>query len=215
MILYVNGDSNSAGAEILKDYCFAGDDPTICDTDRRPHPELIHKTYGAKLAKYLNATLVLEAESASSNARILRTTRNFLENTKAKPFIVIGWTTWDREEWSYKEEWLQVTASGTDSVPEELKQKYKQWVIDQTPEEVRNKRLYWTNLINQFSNELNQQHIKHLFFHIDEYTKYLTKQGCKTVNNGYHFGEDGHDAWCNFLLERLTSTQEHSTIKTN
>ena len=93
--------------------------------------------------------------------------------------------------------------------------KYKQWVIDQTPEEVRNKRLYWTNLINQFSNELNQQHIKHLFFHIDEYTKYLTKQGCKTVNNGYHFGEDGHDAWCNFLLERLTSTQEHSTIKTN
>ena len=76
-------------------------------------------------------------------------------------------------------------------------------------------KLYWTNLINQFSNELNQQHIKHLFFHIDEYTKYLTKQGCKTVNNGYHFGEDGHDAWYNFLLERLTSTQEHSTIKTN
>ena len=44
-------------------------------------------------------------------------------------FIIIGWST-ERVEWSYLDGYLQLTASGTDSVPDEYVDKYKTWVLN-------------------------------------------------------------------------------------
>ena len=125
-MIYVNGDSHSAGAEIVNSYCFAQDDPRYLAWGKRPHPEAIPETYGYKLARAMNQAFHTDAESASSNKRILRTTKKFIEETQDKKhlFVVIGWATWEREEWQDGEDYVQVTASGTDSVPEYMVEDY-------------------------------------------------------------------------------------------
>ena len=122
MILYVNGDSHTAAGEAVNDYCFAEDDPHLWAYGRAPHPDNLKVSWGQRLADMIGATLHCDAESASSNTRILRTTRKYLE-TNHPDLIVIGWSTWEREEWSHKGNYYQVTASGTDSVPEDLQQR--------------------------------------------------------------------------------------------
>ena len=212
-MIYVNGDSHSAGAELVNDYCFAEDDLRYLAYGRRAHPEAIPHTYGYKIAQALNQPFFLEAESASSNARILRTTQKTISETKdkSKLFVIIGWATWEREEWEYLDGYLQVTASGTDSVPESMEEEYKEWVIKQTPEESKRKEQLWIQKIAQFSKELDDQNIKHLFFHTNEYTQYLREQGYQNVNGGYHFGIDAHTAWYKYLLPKV---QEQYQIKT-
>ena len=204
-MIYVNGDSHSAGAELINGYCFAADDRRYVAWGSRAHPDAIPHTYGYKIAQALNQPFFMDAESASSNAKILRTTRQFLDNTKdkSKLFVIIGWTGWDREEWEYLDGYLQVTASGTDSVPESMEEEYKEWVVNQTPEECKRKEQLWTQKIAQFSKELDDQTIKHLFFHTNEYRKYLREQGYQTVNGGYHFGIDAHTAWFKYLLPKV------------
>jgi len=204
-VIYVNGDSHSAGAELINGYCFAADDRRYVAWGSRAHPDAIPHTYGYKIAQALNQPFFMDAESASSNAKILRTTRQFLDNTKdkSKLFVIIGWTGWDREEWEYLDGYLQVTASGTDSVPESMEEEYKEWVVNQTPEECKRKEQLWTQKIAQFSKELDDQTIKHLFFHTNEYRKYLREQGYQTVNGGYHFGIDAHTAWFKYLLPKV------------
>jgi hypothetical protein len=212
-VIYVNGDSHSAGAELVNNYCFAEDDLRYLAYGRRAHPEAIPHTYGYKIAQALNQPFFLEAESASSNARILRTTQKTISETKdkSKLFVIIGWTTWEREEWEYLDGYLQVTASGTDSVPESMEEEYKEWVIKQTPEEHKRKEQLWIQEIAQFSKELDDQNIKHLFFHTNEYTQYLTEQGYQTVNGGYHFGIDAHTAWYKYLLPKVQAQYQIKT----
>ena len=72
MILYVNGDSHSAGAEAVNDYCFAEDDPFYYALGRIPHPDNERASYGCNIANELFAILHCDAESASSNSRIIR-----------------------------------------------------------------------------------------------------------------------------------------------
>ena len=212
-MIYVNGDSHSAGAELVQNFCFAEDDPRYLAYGRRAHPEAIPHTYGYKIAQALNQSFFLEAESASSNARILRTTQKTISETKdkSKLFVIIGWATWEREEWEYLDGYLQVTASGTDSVPESMEEEYKEWVVKQTPEELKRKEQLWIQKIAQFSKELDDQNIKHLFFHTNEYIQYLREQGYQTVNGGYHFGIDAHTAWYKYLLPKVQAQYQIKT----
>ena len=212
-MIYVNGDSHSAGAELINGYCFAADDKRYIAWGSRAHPEAIPHTYGYKLAQALNQPFFLEAESASSNTRILRTSRKFINETKdkSKLFVIIGWTTADREEWEYLDGYLQITASGTDSVPESMEEEYKEWVIKQTKEEFWRKHEIWENEFNKFSKELDQQNIKHLFFHISKFRQYLTKQGYQTINGGQHFDADAHTAWYKYLLPKVQAQYQIKT----
>jgi hypothetical protein len=163
MILYVNGDSHSAGAEAVNHHCFAEDDSKLWPMGRRPHPDNLAVSYGQKLADKLCATLECQAESAGSNDRIIRTTLEYLAEHNPD-LIVIGWSTWEREEWLHDGIYYQVTASGTDSVPKELQQRYKQWVIEQDYVSRQQKLLSWHDKIYQFHLSLNDRGIKHLFF---------------------------------------------------
>lgn len=230
-MIYINGDSHSAGAEIINDYCFAEDDRRFTALGRRPHPENIPYTFGYKLANALNQPFWMDAESASSNDRIIRTTKKAISETinKKNMFIIIGWATFEREEWKYKDGYLQVTASGTDSVPEEYEKYYKNWVADQTEKVLDEKTKLWHDRIYDFHLELQQQNIKHLFFNtylyfdiienkfdwdnqfIDPYNedetyfKWCKNKGYKTRRNGQHYGADAHNAYFLYLLDKVKS----------
>lgn len=235
MLLYINGDSHSAGCEAKHPAGFLCDDPKyygVKITDEvwedeimwAPYPDNLKVSYGKKLAESLNATLHCHARSAGSNDRILRTTREYLK--KFTPdLIIIGWSTWEREEWYNEDdgEWYQVNASGTDHVPKKWRDRYKEFVIniDWADKVQKAHDKIWT-----FHQELTELKIPHLFFNCDltfadinnrydwgdnylepyssefSYGRYLINQGCKH-NKSFHFKEDGHQKWAEFLLPYL------------
>jgi hypothetical protein len=163
VILYVNGDSHSAGAEAVNSCCFAEDDPLYYGLGRQPHPDNLQSSYGCDIANRLGAILHCDAESASSNDRILRTTREYLKEFTPE-LVIIGWATWEREEWLHNGTYYQVTASGSDSVPDSLQDQYKQWVVEQDYAAREAKMLRWHAQLWDFHNELNEAQIPHLFF---------------------------------------------------
>lgn len=166
MILYINGDSHSVGADAVVPYSFANDEGRHWDT---PHRHGYHKnlavSYGVRAAEQLGWGWINQGESGGSNDRILRTTEIFLETSNIQDLtILIGWTTWEREEWLHNGTYYQVNASGRDQVPAELQTKYKQWVVNQDDSERERKMLAWHERIHQFHMSLRARGIRHLFF---------------------------------------------------
>ena len=131
MILYVNGDSHTAGAEAVNPHAFAKDDGQYFYLGQAPHPENLQASWGKLLSLSLQAGFHCAAESASSNTRILRTTREFINSSigYSDLLVIIQWSTWEREEWLHNGTYYQVGSSGIDDVPQELQEKYKQFVI--------------------------------------------------------------------------------------
>ncbi len=223
MILYVNGDSHSAGAEAVNNYCFAEDDPFYHALGRIPHPDNERVSYGCNIANELFAILHCDAESASSNARILRTTRDYLSTNKPDA-VIIGWSTWEREEWFHDNMYWQVNAGGVGhDWPEQIKSRYQEYIANldwATATKNAHKEIF------EFHTELADLKIPHLFFntynnfssqpikdwhgsYIDPYDpdmtywKWLTNLGFES-NPSYHFRADAHRKWAEFLLPHLT-----------
>jgi hypothetical protein len=226
MILYVNGDSHTAGAEAVNQHAFAEDDARYFYMGRAPHPENLTVTWGKLLSQALNAGFHCAAESASSNTRIIRTTREFLKqwylNRQAK-LIIIQWSTWEREEWLHQGVYYQVNASGIDQVPQELQEKYRNYIlgIDWQQKTLAAHKEIW-----DFHKELTQQDVPHIFFngncdfssvpdqldwginYIDPYqasgtwAARLASAGYQTVApNSWHFGKEAHSYFHRFMLQ--------------
>jgi hypothetical protein len=218
MILYVNGDSHSAGAEAVNTYCFASDDPKYKAMRDRPHPDNLEVSFGKKIAAALNCGFATDALSSASNERILRTTKEFVEQKhKSEIFVLVGWSTPEREEWLHEGEYYQINGSGIDSVPDALQDKYKHFVANCDKEHYGQKIRYWENRIFDFHQQLLDQNIKHLFFNTftplyldknwygcfvdDVYCDWLKTQGYKTRHlDTFHFGKDAHTAWAKHLI---------------
>ena len=223
MILYVNGDSHSAGAEAVNSFCFAEDDPFYHALGRIPHPDNERVSYGCNIANELFAVLHCDAESASSNARILRTTREYIQENKPDA-IIIGWSTWEREEWLHDGVYWQISAGGIGhDWPDEVKHLYKDYIVN----------LNWASATTRAHDQIYELHteladlkIPHLFFntyndfsnqsprswhdsYVDPYDsnltywRYLTNLGFES-NPSYHFRADAHRKWAEFLLPHLT-----------
>jgi hypothetical protein len=227
MILYANGCSHTAAAEAVVREAFAVDDGKA-GINRRPHPLNLAASWCTKLAEKLNAELVCDAESASSNDRILRTTQSWLENNADKlsqTFVVIQWTTWEREEWLHNGVWYQVNASGADWVPPELRQRYKEYVINH---DYRAKTQEWHTKIWDLHCQLTNSNIPHLFYngwstfsdiqnrhpfgtnYLGPYNRDLSYNSVLINNNfewvspnHYHFGANGHCFWAEYLLQYI------------
>jgi hypothetical protein len=136
MILYVNGDSHSVGV---------GSD----------------KNFAEALADKFNLTLVNQAGVGASNQRIIRTTREYLkDNTPA--LVVIGWSTWEREEWFYQGSYYNVNSSGSESLPKDLEEQYKTWVTEQNADTIDLKSQHWHQEIYRLHQDLGN--IPHVFF---------------------------------------------------
>jgi hypothetical protein len=236
MILYVNGDSHAAAAECVNSHAWAVDDPIYWGLGQQPHPDNERASFGCELANWLNAILYLDAQAGGSNQRIVRTTRNWLaqQDQVDDIFVVIQWSTWERQEWIHNGEWLQVNASGVDHVPDELQDQYKEFVIGIDWEAVTESahQLVWN-----FHKELQEKNIKHLFFngnsHFESisnkqdwnncylapydpdktYTSVLKNNGFCTVSpESWHFGADAHCFWAEYLLQYINS---HNLINSN
>jgi hypothetical protein len=228
MILYVNGDSHTAAAEAVNPHAFAEDDPNFFYMGRAPHPENLTVSWGKLLSMALSAGLHCDAESGSSNNRIMRTTRKWLaesDRTRSDLLVIIQWSTWEREEWLHGDDYLQVGASGTDDVPPALRQRYKEFVANQ---DWRTKTQQAHKQIWQFHQELKDQNIKHIFFNGNNdfssitnqkdwnnnyigpydpsqtYDAIIRSKGIDTVMPGsWHFGRDGHSAFHRYILDYI------------
>jgi hypothetical protein len=231
MILYVNGDSHTAAAEAVNQHAFAEDDSQYFYMGRAPHPNNLAVSWGKLLSLSLQFGFKCDAESASSNARIIRTTREYLSKKSSTDdtLVIIQWSTWEREEWLYKDKYLQVNASGIDHVPQELQEKYRQYVMgvdwEWKTQEAHDE--IWA-----FHKELEEQGIKHIFFngntdfskikdqrawnmcYVAPYEPTMTfdaivrKQGIETVApNSYHYGKDAHSFFNRFMLQYIITNK--------
>jgi len=200
MILYVNGDSHSYGL---------GVDPK--------------QTFAYRVARHFGLTLVNHAQVAASNQRILRTTRDYLK-TQKPAMVLIGWSTWEREEWLHKGQYYDVNSSGHTGLPVELHAQYKQWVIEQTADAVDVKSQQHHADIHQLHQDLSNT--AHLFFncmynffkilepvawqdnYVGPYNNDLSyyhylKQLGHTTDRWYHYGADAHGAWADRLIKHI------------
>lgn len=227
MILYVNGDSHTAAAEAVNPHAWAMDDGELFYMGRAPHPANLAVSWGKLLGQTLRASFHCQAEAGGSNARILRTTRDWLANTPINQdlLVIIQWSTWEREEWLINGDYYQVNASGIDEVPASHQQQYKEYIAN----------LNWQQKTEQahsdiwaFHQELLDQKIPHIFFngnndfsqiqdqkdwglnYINPYDPNQTfdalirAQGIQTVApNSWHFGKDGHSFFYRFMLQYI------------
>jgi hypothetical protein len=232
MILYVNGDSHTAAAEAVNPHAFAMDDGRLFYMGRAPHPENLLVSWGKRLSDALRASFHCGAESASSNTRILRTTREWA-NTITRTvdlLVIIQWSTWEREEWLIDGTYYQIGASGIDDVPEEYKQRYKEYVVNIDWEE-KTKQAH--NEIWQLHLELEELGINHIFFNGNNNSSKITDRkewgtsyigpydpastydaqiraaGIQTVApNSWHYGKDGHSFWNRSMLQYINANNK-------
>jgi hypothetical protein len=237
MILYVNGDSHAAAAECVNPHAWACDDGLYWGLGQQPHPDNERASFGCELANWLNAILYLDAQAGGSNARIMRTTRDWIQAQTAEvlrdTFVVIQWSTWERQEWLINGEYHQVNASGIDHVPAEYQQQYQQFVAN----------IDWAQCESQAHDEIYQFHlylqeqgIAHVMFngnsHFEAQPKYynwhncymdpynssqtfdrvLRNRGFSTVNpHSWHFGPDAHCFWAEYVLQYIKT---HNLLNT-
>jgi len=233
-ILYVNGCSHTAAAEAVNPYAFAEDDSQYNFLGRLPHPDNLSVSWGQSLANRLKSGFKCDAESAASNDRIIRTTKEWIElnpTSLSKTLMVIQWSTWERQEWLIDGVYYQVNASGADVVPRDHQTRYKEYIAgidwEDTTKQAHEK--IWL-----FHQELKAKNIKHIFFngnnHFESipteerydfgidyigpydpkltYNQWLLDNNYQTVSpDSWHFGRDAHAAWANFVLKYIIKNQ--------
>ena len=231
MILYVNGDSHTAAAEAVNNHAFAMDDGALFYMGRVPHPANLAVSWGKCLSQSLKTSFHCGAESASSNQRIIRTTREWLNQPRNQDvFVVVQWSTWEREEWQDNDgRYYQVNASGIDDVPDSLKLRYKNFVVDVNWKACTQQ---WHDRIWEFHKELQDQRIPHVFFngnnsfecvqdqkdwgtnYIDPYNPNGTYDAILKQNSyqtvapeSWHFGQEAHSFWANYMLQYIVRNQ--------
>ena len=236
MILYVNGDSHAAGAEINNSYCFAADGPTI-HNDKSPHTDNIKLSFGYLLAEKLGHEFVTDAISGASNDRILRTTKEYLAKNNHNVFVLIGWSTTDRKEFLIDGEY-HCFSPGYYTNNLKLKHHFKKYILSLDHNTAMKQNYFWHEKIYNFHLELNQNNIPHLFFNTfsvfnsedhpsyqkifynwsqkmigpykdnETYYGWLKNNGYNTVHKkSYHFGADAHKRWADRLYNWLTQHQ--------
>jgi hypothetical protein len=232
MILYVNGDSHAAAAECVNTHSWAEDDSMYWGLGQRPHPDNERASFGCELANFLRAVLICDAQAGGSNDRIIRTTRDWIQQNRDQlknTLLVLQWSTWEREEWFHNNVYYQVGASGLDSVPPEFQEKYRHFIVG----------LDWAEKTRQahdqiwrFHQELNEQSIKHVMFNGNNhfaqtqnrmdwganyirpydpestYDRVLKNNGFQTINpESWHFGPKAHCFWAEYLLQYITDNK--------
>lgn len=229
MILYVNGDSHTAAAQAVNPYAFANDDIRYVALGRRPHPDNLAVSWGYRLSKLTGLGLKCDAISGASNDRIIRTTNDFVDHLgdMGYPYtaIVIGWSTWEREEWwdEDENELIQVSV-GIKRIKPAWEQRYKEWVAGL---DYKSKETEAHDKIYELHHKLYMLKIPHLFFNAmwhfspmqvqkDWHDCYLSPYDPElsyshwAVQNGFgkareqHFGPEAHRQWADILFNRLT-----------
>lgn len=148
-MLFINGDSHSAGTEL---------DPK--------------QGYADILAEKLNFSDVINLSvGGASNDRILRTTDRFLIDCDLKnsypKFIIIGWSECNRQDWFYKGKYYSLKSSDDIRLnPDEVDKKRAEYSLSifQDMNFIYAFTKYFHEKIYNLHLELNYRNIPHLFF---------------------------------------------------
>lgn len=230
MILYANGCSHTAAAEAVNPAAFAEDDGRYYHLGRRPHPDNLEASWCTHLSRKLGWDLVCDAESAGSNDRTIRTTQEWFDRYQGDikdVFVILQWSTWEREEWLHEGTWYQVNASGTDDVPKPLQYRYRHFVINVDWDIAT---LNAHTRIWHMHQWMKSRGINHLFYNgfstfnnirhqhdwgpsymspydrEGSYNAVLLKNEFSYVNpSSYHFGADAHCFWAQHVLQYMQS----------
>ena len=206
MQLYVNGDSHSLGA--MKDGATG-------------------ESFVTLVAKHFNLDLVNESEGASSATRIIRTTQNYLLKNKPR-LVLIGWGTWEREEWLHENQYYNVMVGWYKHLPEQLLSRYNSWAEQQDYDTLVKKSCLVHEQIHRLHRLLESCSIPHLFFNCmydfqgvekdmqyDWKNSYIgpyesDKSYVWTMKNKkhehdkwYHFPQEAHQEWANLLIDYI------------
>jgi len=207
MILYVNGDSHSLGAIKYGD--------TV-------------KPFAKYVAEKYNLDIRNDAEKANGASRIIRTTKEYFAKNSNEAFVLIGWGTWDREEWTYNNIHYNVAVGWYKHLPEPLMGKYYRWAEQQNYDTLVEKSKIVHNEIYNFHNWLKQRNIAHLFFNCmytfqgieskheqDWNNNYLApydstlsyvwhlKNKKYEHDHWYHFPQEAHEEWAKVLIKHI------------
>lgn len=104
--LWVNGDSHTAGTY---------------------SPANVDYPFSKQIANRLNLNYTNIAKAGSSNNRIIRTTVEALPDLNpSETFILIGWSSWERTEWYWNNQWNDICGDPGYTVPEFARQRWQQ-----------------------------------------------------------------------------------------
>ena len=180
MLMYINGDSNTAGTEL----------------------ENIEDAFGVMLAKYLGMEYLIEATHGASNMKILRTTEQYLDQCQReniKPdFVLIGWSEWAREDWFVTGEYRSIHGLGLRSPQKIDPERYAYWQDNC----LRNP-LYEAAMAKSYNTQIHNLHCRlqrmglpHLFFNAIQ-SLYSTEKAFAPADRTMHlpFKLDWHDCY--------------------
>ena len=221
MHILFNGDSNMNGEELEnKDLSMAG-----------------------FITKFYNATATNLSASGASNDRIYDSTWQYLQTNPAPDLVVVGWTSYDREQWYFGNEFQEINRLDVGQrIPEEFRQRYQFWKnnIEQDPDRLRIMGYYWHNKIYNLHMWLYERKIPHLFFNTFDsfvipnqkehlnwhqnflnpynqnycYISWCNEHGYKQITPGwYHYNEDAHAEWANIMIEYMHTHSIYDTIR--
>jgi hypothetical protein len=104
--LWVNGDSHTAGSY---------------------SPAEVKNTFSQQVAQHFQFDLTNIALPGGSNQRIIRTTIEALPKLDPRDtFILIGWSSWERTEWYYNNQWHKICGDPGYKIPDFIQQRWQE-----------------------------------------------------------------------------------------
>ena len=149
MLIYFNGDGNTAGSELEPGQCYAD-----------------------ILTQHFQATAVNHALIGCSNDHILRSTTQYIEQCKQSQtfpdLVIIGWTEWWRQDWRKDGKHVPVIKGFVNfydlNQVETDRLEYHNNIISKYFIYASAMAVYYNNAIYNLHCELQELGIKHLFF---------------------------------------------------
>lgn len=141
-------------------------------------------------------------------------------------FLLVGWTSFEREEWPWLYSNISVCGGPDFGMPEPMKAKFNAWKQNLTEEYLQERIHYWHNQIHAMHMKLRDKQIPHLFWctydnfksipeQLDWHgnffrpyelegcmCKYLESQSINPMpNDAFHYDQQGHRTWATALSQ--------------
>jgi len=190
-MLYVNGDGHASAAEAVNSHVFAHNDPSLFYMGRAPHPENLAVSWGKLLSVTLRSAFRCDAEGASTNARIIQTTQEWLADAgRGHPdlLVIIQWPPVDSVPT------LQQAHDDIWKFHQELQERSIRHIFFNTSMDfgsVTKKKDWGINYIGPYDSN-------------STYNAIMQAKNIDTVMpNSDYFGQDGHSVFFRFVLDYI------------
>jgi hypothetical protein len=182
----------------------------------------------------MNQSFRCWGKNGASNYWIEQHLEYFLADASWDPdtFLLIGWTSFEREEWPWLYHNISVCGGPDFGMPEPMKARFEQWKTTLTGDYYRERTQYWHDRIYQVHELLRERGVPHLFWTTYNNFKEINNQqdwhgnffqpydenGCMSSffklhgiaaidNDPFHYGADAQQAWAQALSNHAKSVQ--------